>query len=268
LKRKYKWLLLLIVIPLLILALIIIPSVGAHGNGNGDIPKLPPIPLGDDVSQPPPLPTEEELQQARAAAAEQAAQKRNEMPPVIYSESVEDDDILNAVWEKVCSDIELPDGAVLTSQVVMRGMLDSGDVTTCRGGCYTYTFGHYVNGYRVDGDDFVVKVNPATLKVEVTGLRRIDVTAPPRYIVPSTWSNPPVPQTPTSRLIKPGDGYEAVLINSNGLYCWEEGMKPPMYHPCWINVHGKNPIIDIATGETLGYTVSWGSLYDSPSGAS
>jgi hypothetical protein len=87
-----------------------------------------------------------------------------------------DESLLDSVWEKACTDIELPDGAILTCKAVIAPEDSIGPdgvpstvfsnkrsekfgETHC-----TYRFSHLVDGKLVDGDRYVIVINADTLE--------------------------------------------------------------------------------------------------------
>lgn len=88
-----------------------------------------------------------------------------------------DEELLDSVWEKACTDIELPDGAILTTKAVIApedSIGPDGVPNTVFGNKRSEKFGethcvyyfqHLVDGELVDGDRYVIKVNADTLEL-------------------------------------------------------------------------------------------------------
>jgi hypothetical protein len=159
-----------------------------------------------------------------------------------------DEALLDSVWDKVKSSItDIPEGAIMT------GKFDTGSA-------FVYRFFHYVNGYRVDGDRFVVVIGKEDRlrrkSVEFHPLIN-DVGSAEAVIAgtkPMIWSTdvPKVAPPPE----KPAPDAEAVLINPNNhIYVWDK--RPAKYQPCWILYKDSQPVImDVATGKIIGHFVS------------
>jgi len=101
----------------------------------------------------------------------------NDIPVADDCTVLGDEELLDSVWEKACTDIELPEGAILTIKAVIapEESIGPGGVPTAVVGnkrsekfgethC-VYYFQHLVDGELVDGDRYVIKVNADTLEL-------------------------------------------------------------------------------------------------------
>jgi hypothetical protein len=232
--KRSRWLL---VIPLIIAAVTI--PILAHDSGNGAPPSPPQI---EGLPAPPTPPPRDQLQ-PKPREPEQEVD-------VEESEFIDDPETLDAIWEKFETTIELPEGAVLRNRVVVKSL----SRTVC-----AYNFHHFVNGYRIEGDIFRVRIRIDTeppqrlpvLEYPVLGVEAATVEEMQSRAKPMIWRDVTTPEVPAWELEKPTPDAEAVLADIDAPYKRFESSAN--LQPCWFAFKdGRGVILDIETHEVIG----------------
>lgn len=227
--------------PLVILVIVAAFAIPMLAQDDGHRP--PPFPQIEGI---PPPPSPPPLDQLRSTPREPEREVDIE-----ESEFIDDPETLDAIWEKFGPTIELPEGAALRNRVVVK----SRSRTVC-----AYNFEHFVNGYRVHGDIFRVRIRidtepPQRLPVveyPVLGVEVDSVEKRQELAKPMIWREVTAPEVPAWELEKPTLDAEAVLANVDAPY--RRFDSPVNLKPCWFASKDNTGIIlDIETHELIGY---------------